>query len=437
MTSTEPASLQPVKGTRDFYPADMRIRSWLFDTWRRVSRSFGYEEYDACVLEHEDLYLRKAGDEIGAQLYNFADKGGRRVALRPEMTPSLARMVVAAGPQPLPLRWFSIPQCFRYERAQKGRKREHFQWNMDIAGLSGAAAEVELMSAQAAFLKEVGLRVDEGHSDVVFRVSNRSVLEHFLAEAGIVGDSFRTTCVIIDKLDKVGAPATLSALVASGLGVPAAERLLALLETRGMDVLRDAVGTSNPGHAALAELVELAACAGLSRAVSVDLSVVRGLSYYTGTVWELFDGSGLVPRAIAGGGRYDHLMESLGGRPTPMAGFGFGDIVIRLLLEERKLLPESSHHVDDLVYPLRRPQFGLATRLATTLRSRGRTVLVEFSERKFRTVLERAEELTVERIWVIGEDEVKAGALTLLTREAGGARRRESVPMSSVLAPDP
>ena len=217
------STLPTVKGVRDFYPEELRVRSWLFETWRQVARSFGYEEYDACILESEELYLRKAGDEISSQLYNFEDKGGRRVSLRPEMTPSLARMIIAkSGSLPMPLRWFSIPQCFRYERAQKGRKREHFQWNMDIIGLAGVVAELELMSAQVAFLRRVGLRMDDEHADVAIRMSDRRVLEHYLAEQGITGDDFVTACVVIDKHDKIGRDATIEMLIEKGFSAATA-----------------------------------------------------------------------------------------------------------------------------------------------------------------------------------------------------------------------
>ena len=162
---------QGVRGTRDFYPEDMRIRNWLFDNFRSAARSHGFEEYDSPVLEHEELYTRKQGEEITQQLYNFEDKGGRRVALRPEMTPSLARMVMArAGAMPTPIKWFSIPQCWRYERTQRGRGREHYQWNVDIWGSDAVQADAELLSVLVSFFEGVGLNAD----DLVISISSRS-----------------------------------------------------------------------------------------------------------------------------------------------------------------------------------------------------------------------------------------------------------------------
>jgi histidyl-tRNA synthetase len=324
-----------------------------------------------------------------------------------------------------PLRWFSIPQCFRYERAQKGRKREHFQWNMDIVGLAGVAAEFELMSAQATFLREVGLRIAQDHADVKFRVSNRQVLEHFAAARGITGEQFLAVCVAVDKRDKIGAAATVALLVEYGIASDIAHEIVELLNIRGLDQLRSVVGNDNPGYSSLAELIELSRGGDFAGAVQVDLSVVRGLSYYTGTVWEIFDSTGSVGRAIAGGGRYDRLMETLGGKPTPMAGFGFGDIVITLVLSERGLLPATRHDVDDVVFPMRQAQFGVATLLASSLRARGRTVIVDYTEQRFRNIVKRFQDLHAQRLVVIGEDEVAAGAAKVI--EFVGEERKETV----------
>jgi histidyl-tRNA synthetase len=191
---------QPPKGTRDFYPEDMRLRTWLFDQWRAVAKRYGFSEYDAPVLESEALYTRKAGEEVTQQLYNFVDKGERAVALRPEMTLSLARMVMAKkGGLPLPFKWFSIPQCWRYERMTRGRQREHFEWNMDIWGVAGVETEAELLSAMVTFFERVGLTSE----DVGIKVNSRLVIREVLSEPGIPEDKFAATCVLVDKLEKV------------------------------------------------------------------------------------------------------------------------------------------------------------------------------------------------------------------------------------------
>jgi len=190
----------PPKGTRDFYPEDMRLQTWLFTQWRDVAKTYGFSEYDAPVLESESLYTRKAGEEVTEQLYNFVDKGDRPVALRPEMTPSLARMVMAKkGGLNLPLKWFSIPQCWRYERMTRGRRREHYQWNMDIWGVEGVETEAELLSAMVNFFERVGLT----SNDVGIKVNSRLVIGEVLTELGIPEEKFAATCVLVDKLEKV------------------------------------------------------------------------------------------------------------------------------------------------------------------------------------------------------------------------------------------
>jgi histidyl-tRNA synthetase len=425
--------LQPVKGTRDFYPEDMRVRNWLFGHWRAIATKYGYEEYDACVLEHEQLYVRKAGDEITGQLYNFEDKGNRRVALRPELTPSLARMIMARGAaQKLPARWFAIPQCFRYERMQRGRGREHFQWNMDIVGLAHVAAEAELMAAQLEFLRAVGFKIDAEKTEVELRVSNRMLLQHALESMGIQGDQFGEVCVIIDKLEKIGPEATSELLEKANVHAEARAQLLKLLSLKGIEQVKSEVPATNPGVAALEELVAMCDSFGISQAVKIDLSVIRGLSYYTGTVWEVFETSGALPRAIAGGGRYDRLVEHFGGKHTPMAGFGFGDMVLIELVRERGLLPALPRSVDDVVYPMCTAEFAIANKIATALRAKGRIVLVDYAQRRFKHAVKSAEDEGAKRMLVLGGNEVAEGVC--LVRTIGTERNEEKVPIASLLS---
>lgn len=423
--------LQPVKGTRDLYPEDMRVRTWLFGQWREVARSFGYEEYDACVLEHAELYIRKAGDEITKQLYEFRDKGDRHVALRPELTPSFARMVMAKGASlPLPARWFSLPQCFRYEDTQKGRKREHYQWNMDIVGLASVAAEAELMAAQAEFCRRAGLSVTAGaEPEVIWRVSNRQVLGHFLEAMGISGERFAQVCVCIDKRDKIGDEGTAAELAKVGVPADQAAAILRLLDVRGLDALAQHVPADNPGLLALRELLDLAASFGIDHLIRIDLSVIRGLSYYTGTVWEVFAQVGSIRRAVAGGGRYDKLCEQLGGTAMPMVGFGFGDVVISELLEELGRLPPLGRGIDDVVFPMSAKEFATANRVAASLRRQGRQVAVDYSGRRFKHVIERAEADGAKRLFILGGNEVKDGVV--VERTFGGTERQErKVPLA-------
>ena len=191
---------QGVRGTRDFYPEEMRLRNWFFDNFDEAALLHGFQEYDAPVLESEELYTRKQGEEITQQLYNFKDKGDRKVALRPEMTPSLARMVMSrAGVLPMPIKWYSIPQCWRYERTQRGRGREHYQWNVDIWGTDEISADAELISVLVTFFRSVGLTEE----DLVIKISSRKVLEEVLGSLGLKGDIFAKTCIIVDKLSLI------------------------------------------------------------------------------------------------------------------------------------------------------------------------------------------------------------------------------------------
>jgi histidyl-tRNA synthetase len=422
--------LQPVKGTRDVYPEDMRVRQWLFGLWRQVAKSFAYEEYDVCVLEHAELYIRKAGDEITSQLYEFRDKGDRHLALRPEMTPSLARLVMAKGAAlPLPARWFAIPQCFRYEETQKGRKREHYQWNMDCVGLASVAAEAELMAAQATFCRLAGLEVSAtaAEPEVIWRVSNRQVLGHFLESMGIAGDQFAAVCVCIDKRGKITDEAILSELAKVGVDAERGAKILALLEVRGLDQLAQAVPADNPGLIALRELLDLATGWGIAHLIHIDLSVIRGLSYYTGTVWEVFAQVGSIRRAVAGGGRYDRLTEQLGGEPIPMVGFGFGDVVITELLDELGRLPALNKGLDDVVYPMSAKEFVVANRIAAHLRAQGRNVAVDYSGRRFKHAIQRAEDDSASRLYILGGNEVKDGVV--VERILGATKQERKVPL--------
>jgi histidyl-tRNA synthetase len=284
----------PPKGTRDFYPEDMRLRNWLFDQWRSVASTYGFSEYDAPVLESESLYTRKAGEEVTQQLYNFVDKGDRAVSLRPEMTPSLARMVMAKkGGLPLPLKWFSIPQCWRYERMTRGRRREHFQWNMDIWGISGEEADAELLSAMVTFFKSVGLTSE----DVGIKVNSRLVIGEILTELGIPSDKFAATCVLLEKVPLDAVQGDLEEL---GLDRSVVEKLTAVLTVNSVDAIKETLGEDSEAVIQISKLMTLCEGYGIEDWIIFDASVVRGLAYYTGVVFEAFDRKGVL-RAIAGG----------------------------------------------------------------------------------------------------------------------------------------
>mmetsp|Transcript_21663 Transcript_21663/g.44681 ORF Transcript_21663/g.44681 Transcript_21663/m.44681 type:complete len:551 (+) Transcript_21663:251-1903(+) len=416
--SSSPTKLDtnPPKGTRDFYPQDMRLRTWLFDQWRTVARTYGFAEYDSPVLESESLYTRKAGEEVTQQLYNFVDKGGRNVALRPEMTPSLARMVMSKkGGLPMPLKWYSIPQCWRYERMTRGRRREHFQWNMDIWGIAGVEAEAELLSAMVTFFDSVGLTSD----DVGIKVNSRLVIGEVLTELGIPEEKFAATCVLVDKLEKVPIDAIQDDLEELGLSREVVEKLTSVLTNNSVEAMEKVLGKDSNAVGQLKELFTLCEAYGIQDWILFDASVVRGLAYYTGVVFEAFDRRGVL-RAIAGGGRYDKLLETFGGDPTPAAGFGFGDAVIVELLKERNVLPSfESAGIDTVVYAMREELYPVAVQVASTLRSAGQSVDVILENKKPKWVFKHADRIKARHCCVIAPQEYENAEVAIKDMDSG------------------
>jgi histidyl-tRNA synthetase len=410
-TSTR-QNLRAPRGTRDFYPDDMRRRSWLFDHFRQTARRFGFEEVDAPMVEHAELFTRKAGEEIVDQLYHFV-LHDRHLALRPEMTPSIARMVIAhQGAMRFPIRWFTLTQNWRYERMTRGRRREHYQWNMDIWGEQGVEAEAELLSAMFTALDALGL----ARGKVKVRLNSRALLEESL-RGGVLADRpeiFAPLCIVIDKIDKIGAEAVTEMLCSDegevGLSEGEAERVIEMLGARSLD---DAAKFTSDDSAALADLrrlYDLLDAYGIADQIPFDASVVRGLAYYTGVVFEAFDAEGTL-RAIAGGGRYDRLAETLGGKPVPAVGFGFGDAVIGELLEDEGLWPALARDVQDVVYAFGPEEKAAAIGVATRLRGQGRRVELSLGKTKLKRILGDADKSGAERVYLIGEDERARGVV--------------------------
>jgi histidyl-tRNA synthetase len=406
--------LAPPRGTRDFYPDDLRLRSWLFERFRGTALAFGFEEVDAPIVEHAELYLRKAGEEIVEQLYHF-QLHDRHLALRPEITPSLARMVIARqGALRLPLRWFAIPQCWRYERMTRGRRREHYQWNMDVWGEPDVTAEAELIAAIFHALDTMGL----APRDVKMRLSHRALLEESL-RAGVLAsrpDAFAPLCVIVDKLPKIGRDAVVEQLTEAAGAVrltrSEAEAVVALLEARGLDDAARLAGAESRALAQLRRLFELLGAYGVADRVAFDASVVRGLAYYTGVVFEAFDAAGEL-RAVCGGGRYDRLLETLGGKPMPAVGFGFGDAVIAELLAERGKLPRPARALDAVVFPLGDEERPAAVRLARALRREGKSVELVLGTLKPKRVFADANKAGARHVYVIGPEERARGVVRI------------------------
>jgi histidyl-tRNA synthetase len=406
---------QGVRGTRDFYPEDMRLRNWLFDNFDDAALLHGFEEYDAPVLEHEDLYTRKQGEEITQQLYNFQDKGDRKVALRPEMTPSLARMVMArAGALPMPIKWYSIPQCWRYERTQRGRGREHYQWNVDIWGTNEISADAELISVLVTFFKRIGLTEE----DLVIRMSSRKVLEEVLGSLGIAGDIFAQTCIVVDKMDKLPADVVSQQLADLGLEANAIGTIQSTLGIKDMKSLREVLGGDSGAVSELTNLFSALDAYGISEWVEFDASIVRGLAYYTGPVFEAHDRAGEL-RAICGGGRYDKLLSTLGGKDLPATGFGFGDMVIMELLAEKGLVPELTSGNDDIVISLSPELRNAAMSVASSLRLAGRAVDLVLEDKRLKWAFKHAERSGAQRLVMVMPDEWKDGKVRIKDLDTG------------------
>jgi histidyl-tRNA synthetase len=382
-------------GFRDFYPEDLSLRNHIFATWRSVAARYGFEEYDGPPLEALEMYTKKSGDEIVQQLYTFRDKGDREVALRPEMTPTLARMV-AARVQALkkPIRWFSIPQLFRYERQQRGRLREHFQLNMDIIGEAGPLADAELMAAAVDIMRAFGL----SSKDVQVRVSDRRVIKSLLMGRGITEGQLGTAFAVIDRSERVPKNVLEEMLKAGEFGKREAAAVFEIAALRGNDALKAAGEVAEP----LSQAVQALEAMGLGDFVSVDLTIVRGLAYYTGVVFELFDAQKTL-RAIAGGGRYDGLLDQ------PALGFGMGDVVLGELLKERGVAPKASTELGAFLIAVGGDDLPTMLQLAHALRERGISVEYGLRHAGVRKQLELASARGAARAVIVGPEERAAG----------------------------
>ena len=393
--------LQPVKGTRDFFPDEMRLRNWLFDVWRRVSVQAGFEEYDTCVLEHEELYIRKAGDEISKQLYSFEDKGGRRLSLRPEMTPSLARLVLQYKKSlSFPIKWFSMPQCFRYERMTKGRRREHFQWNADIIGQPEMVAEAEILMLLISACESMGLTA----KDIRVFINDRRILNSILSQISVPQEIHSAVLVIMDKRDKISTEALSKLLQDLGMSTIQVEQLNEYLSKSDLNELKKDLNDTH-GIEELQNLMDLMVTAGYSNYLQFDISIVRGLSYYTGAVFEV-NSPEKQHRAICGGGRYDSLLSAYGGETVPAVGFGFGDVVVLDVLKELQRFPELPRTLDYTIIPFAAEQVGIALKIAAELRSQGSTVDCNFSMKKIKKPMQQANESGAKNTILLFPDEL-------------------------------
>lgn len=407
-----------VKGTRDLYPEQYARVGHIFETWRKTALSYGFEEFDSPILETLELYTLKSGDEIVGQLYHFPDKGGRMLALRPELTPSLARMVARVHNEiPKPIKWFSIPRCMRYERPQKGRLREFFQFNVDIIGESAPTADLEIISVAIDSLVNLGL----SSRDFVVKVNNRDFVSHYFFSLGIEETQGKSLYKIIDNARKLRREETAAALEELRLDADmkrGVNQYLALKDRKDLEQLRE----GGPGRASLLELFALVQAAGLADFVQFDPTIVRGLDYYTGIVFELFDRSERM-RAICGGGRYNNLVREFSGIDIPACGFGMGDVVLGEILENKGLLPAYSRNIDYYLVRVSENELPILLGVARHLRCEGMTVEFSYNSTPLKKQMARASKLGARKALIIGEQEVSEGKLVEKDLSTGEERK--------------
>ncbi len=329
--------IPPVKGTRDFYPPEMARHNWIIDGWKKASLRSGFEEYDGPIFEHLSMYQLKSGQEIVEQLFSLQDRGGRDLAIRPEITPTLARMVnQKINALPRPIKWFAVPRLCRAERPQKGRLREFFQWNIDIIGEDSGQADAEIIFTTLDYLRMVGLTT----RDIRAKISSRRLLAAVLASIGVPAERYDALYAVLDKKPKLPAE-TFDALLAEQ--VPDAGQAGKIRELMAFNSIEQIAGIAEPNEALakavdeLRTVLDILSAMGMGDYCVFDPSIVRGLAYYTGVVFEVHDIAGEL-RAICGGGRYDNLLRDFGGPPISATGMGMGDCVLEILLEERGLL---------------------------------------------------------------------------------------------------
>lgn len=401
----EPLSTEPYKGVRDFYPDEYAKRATMFARIRETLLHWGYEEYDASPLERAELYEAKTSEEIvNEQTYTFTDRGNRRVTLRPEMTPTLARMVAAKRRElAFPLRWFSIPNLFRYERPQRGRLREHYQLNVDLLGLSAGEADTEIVSVASNILKAFGA----SENTFTIRINSRTLLTAACDAAGLNNDTSRAYIRLLDKKNKI----------------PTDEFATKLAEITQKDPLAIIADESDERVAdekhTLFEAIEALKSRAVGNAI-FDPTITRGFDYYTGIVFEVFDTDTENPRSIFGGGRYDKLVSLFGGDPIPAVGFGMGDVTLTDFLETHHLSLNASDRTPHIYIGTPSPSdIPAAQALATTLRVNGARVLVNLSGKPLSDQIKNAVKRGIPLFAAYGRDEVTNGVIRLKTLSSG------------------
>jgi histidyl-tRNA synthetase len=396
---------QVLPGFRDFFPEDLAVRRWIESAWHLASRAAGFQEFDGPVLEALELFTAKSGDEISGQLYTFVDKGDRAVALRPEMTPTLARMMAARASQlPRPIKWYCVPEFYRYEKPQRGRQRAFQQWNVDVLGSTEPAADAEPIAVALDALRRLGI----GERDVRVHINDRRLLARTLRELEVEPAQDAVVLAIIDKLDR---DRTARERLEKLLGAARAKALLGHCDAFPLDRAPE-----------LAGVIDACREYGVGEALVPDFKIVRGLAYYTGPVWEIFDVAREL-RAIAGGGRYDNLIGAMGGPDLPALGFGMGDAVLGELLAARGLAPATLPRVDVVVLPVTEELASEARRIVARLRANGVAAEAPYGVPRVGKALKAADAAGAKRVVIVGPDEWANGEVVVKELASGQETR--------------
>lgn len=413
--------IQAVKGTRDFYPPQMAVHNFIVDGWKTASIRNGFVEYDGPIFEYLQMYRIKSGDEIVEQLFNFDDRGGRHLAMRPEITPTLARMVnQQINTLARPIKWFSVPRLCRAERPQKGRLREFFQWNIDIIDVEDVLADAEVIYCSLDYLRSLGLT----SSDVVAKISSRRLLAAVLKNIGISESELGTLYPILDKKSKIPAEAFVEMLEKEIDNAETIRTIVKLMDVHLVDDIPAIVELNDEEQAALDELAQVFAYLkqmGVQDFCRFDMGIVRGLAYYTGMVFEIHDAAGQL-RAICGGGRYDNLLSDFSGPKVTATGMGMGDAVLEILLREKGLLTDDTVPVQTLDYFVAcvdEELFDRAIELTARIREKGSSCNLNYKTGSLKKQIKAADSMNAAKCIIIGDELKNDGKLVVKDMKTG------------------
>jgi histidyl-tRNA synthetase len=408
--------IEPVKGTRDFYPELMFIEDYIFNVWTRIAKRFGYENFDGPMLEPAQLWQLKSGAEIPEQMYTLDDKGGRKLAIRPELTPTLARMIAEKQKSlSKPIRWYSVARCWRYEQPQSGRLREFFQFNLDCLGSDSMQLDAEVIATAIEIVRAFGL----DNKDFYIRLGNRKLIESLILSSGVKKEQLKDVSRLIDKLDKIGEDNFVLSLKDISIDGKTITNLVKMLKISDVNKITEKSldESGKTGLKDIKDLIKYIKAYGLEKYVQFDPSIMRGFDYYTSTVFEVFDRSKKY-RAVAGGGRYDNLVADFGGEPLAGVGYGMGDVVLGLFLKERGKVPEYKKDIDYFVAVLDDKCLDYALKVAAKLRAKS-NVEVELLGRKLGKQFEYADRIKAPKVVIVGDEEVKSDSVKIKDLKSG------------------